>query len=69
MARKARVLPALAAHRVVQRGTDIELIPEVRPVNAAQMDQRLCQARIEEPAGLDSSIRWLYDNRLYSLLC
>jgi hypothetical protein len=67
MVRKARVLPVLAVQRVIQHGTEIELIPDVRPADAAQMDQVLFQARIEDPDGLDRSIRWLFDDQMYSL--
>jgi hypothetical protein len=67
MARKARVMLVLAEHHVITRGTEIELRSQVRPAGADHMDQRLFRARIEDTSGLDGSIRWLYDNQLYSL--
>lgn len=65
--RKARVLPVLARHGVIQQGTAIELMPAFRPADASRHEPQVFQACIEDPAGLQQSIRWAYDNQLYSL--
>jgi hypothetical protein len=65
--RKSRVLPVLAKHGVVRRGTEIELIPTVRPQDADQHDPLVFQASIDDLAGLQKSIRWTFDGQLYSL--
>jgi hypothetical protein len=65
--RKARVLPVLTEHGVVGRGTEIELLPGIRPPDAKQYDPRAFRATIANPAGLQQSIRWALDGGLYSL--
>src|SRR5688572_20656498 len=63
--RKARVLPTLFQHGVIGRGTQIELMPAVRPADAAQHDPRVFRATIEDPAGLERSIRREFDGQLF----
>src|SRR4051794_18460504 len=65
--RKARVLPVLAECGVVRKGTAIELMPNVRPPDAGRHGPQVFQATIEDPAGLRKSIRWAFDDQLYSL--
>lgn len=65
--RKARGLPVLAEHGLFRRGTEIEMLPVVRPPDAGQHDPRAFRATIDDPAGLGQSIRWALDGELYSL--
>lgn len=65
--RKARVLPVLSGHGVVCRGTEIELLPAVRPAEVTGLDPRVFRATIDDPAGLGQSIRWALNGELYSL--
>jgi hypothetical protein len=52
---------------LIGRGTAIEVIPEARPANAGDLDQRLFQARIVNPERLRGSVTWNYDDQIYSL--
>jgi hypothetical protein len=67
MERKVTAMATLAVHGLVERGTVIELIPSVRPPSAPNLDGRIFLATIENPAGLQGSVRWHLDNQLYSL--
>jgi hypothetical protein len=66
-ARRRRTLPVLAAHGLVKAGTEIELVPEALPVDAARRDPRLFRATIVQPEGLKGSVRWSFDGQAYSL--
>lgn len=65
--RKARVLLVLSQHGLISRGTEIELLAEVRPPDLGEQPLHAFRATIHNPAGLQQSVRWEFDGQLYSL--
>jgi hypothetical protein len=64
--RRKETLKVLAEHRIIQEGSEIEIVPEARPPDADKQDEKVFRARIANVSGRPS-VEWLYDNNVYSL--
>ena len=51
MARKITTFTTLSSHGVIARGTEIEVVPDARPIATPGTDPRILLARIEVPEG------------------
>lgn len=66
MAVRERTLSILVRNGAVQTGTEIEVVPEARPDDAATRPANVFKARVGNP-NVRESIIWLHDNNNYSL--
>lgn len=63
---RERTLSVLVRNGAVQTGTEIEVVPEARPDDAAARPANVFNARVGNP-NVRESIIWLHDNNNYSL--
>ncbi len=63
--RRELTLRILATHDIVREGTEIEVVPEARPADGANNDQKVFRARIGDLT-VRRSVIWAADGETYS---
>jgi hypothetical protein len=63
---RVRVIAVLAERGVLAPGTELEVVPEALPPDAASRDPRAFRARVGDPRSPRRSLVWELDGRNYS---